>query len=70
MRQSGEVDLMFCDPLVNQESIPEVPKLGEDSWKPDVLNLFDAIVVAAKQPGLDYKVLETLVNVRVEVWNR
>ncbi|KAI4656861.1 uncharacterized protein J4E78_006752 [Alternaria triticimaculans] len=70
VRQSGEVDLMFCDPLVNQEAIPEVSRLEEGSWQPDVLRSFDAIVVAAKQPGLDYTVLETLADVRIEVWNR
>lgn len=70
MRQSGEVDLMFCDPLVNQEAIPEVPKLKESSWKTDVLRTFDAIIVAAKQPGLDLNVLETLSDVRVDIWNR
>ncbi|KAI4685840.1 uncharacterized protein J4E88_003677 [Alternaria novae-zelandiae] len=34
MRQSGEVDLMFCDPLVNQEAIPEVSRLEEDTPRP------------------------------------
>jgi hypothetical protein len=34
------------------------------------LKTFDAIVVAAKQPGLDYNVLDTLSDVRVDVWNR
>jgi nucleotide sugar dehydrogenase len=70
MRQSGEVDPMYCDPLVNQDEIPEVPKLDENLWKLDVLKTFDAIVVAVKQPGLDYKVLDTLSDVRIEVWNR
>ncbi|KAG9187400.1 hypothetical protein G6011_05271 [Alternaria panax] len=70
IRQSGEVDLTFCDPLVNQEAIPEVPRLDQSLWKPQILRTFDAIVIAAKQPGLDYKVLDTLADVRIEVWNR
>lgn len=70
MRQSGEVDLMFCDPLVDQEAIPQVPKLEKKRWKLDVLGSFDAIVVAAKQPGLDYRLLENLADVRIEIWNQ
>jgi nucleotide sugar dehydrogenase len=70
MRQSGEVDLMFCDPLVDQGAIPEVPRLEQSLWKTDILKTFDAILVAAKQPGLDYRILDTLVDVRVDVWNR
>jgi nucleotide sugar dehydrogenase len=70
MRQSGEVDCMFCDPLVRQESIPGVPRLEKCLWKPEVLKTFDAVVVAVKQPSLDYGVLETLTDVRIEVWQR
>lgn len=70
LRQSGEVDLMFCDPLVSQDSIPGVPRLEKSLWKTEMLNTFDAIVVAVKQPSLDYGVLENLTDVRVEVWQR
>ncbi|USP78694.1 WecC, UDP-N-acetyl-D-mannosaminuronate dehydrogenase [Curvularia clavata] len=70
LRQSGEVDLMFCDPLVSQDSILGVPKLEKGLWKPEILKTFNAIVVAVKQPYLDYSVLEDLSGVRVEVWQR
>ncbi|KAH3915587.1 hypothetical protein HBH56_076750 [Parastagonospora nodorum] len=70
MRQSGEIDLTFCDPFVQQESIPEIPKLEESSWKPEVLNTYSAIVVAVRQPGLDYGILMDLPDVRIEVWQR
>lgn len=61
---------MVCDPLVKQESICGVPKLEECDWKSGILQTFDAIVVAVKQPYLDYGVLETLKAVRVEIWQR
>jgi len=70
MRQSGEVDLTFCDPYVEQESIPEIPRLEDSLWKHEILNTFSAIVVAVKQPTLDYGILETLKDVRIEVWQR
>lgn len=70
LRSSGEVDLMFCDPLVSQNSISEVPKLEESLWKPEVLESFNAIVVAVKQPQLNYDMLRNLTGVRVEVWQR
>lgn len=70
MRHSAEVDLMFCDPLVEQAAIPEVLKLKEAHWTPEILETFDAIVVATRQPGLDYNILEGLQGVRVDVWQR
>jgi nucleotide sugar dehydrogenase len=70
MRHSGEVDLMFCDPWVKQEAIPEVQRLEDVRWKPEVLNTFNAIVVAVKQPTLDFSVLENLTDVRIEIWQR
>lgn len=66
MRNSGEVDLMFCDPLVDQAAISDVPRLKESAWTPAVLESFNAIVVAVKQPGLDYSILEGLQGVKVD----
>jgi UDP-N-acetyl-D-mannosaminuronate dehydrogenase len=48
MRNSGEVDLMLYDPLVDQAAIPEVPKLKESAWTPALLESFNAIIVAVK----------------------
>jgi nucleotide sugar dehydrogenase len=70
MRHSGEVDLTFCDPLVKQEAIPEVPRLKDTLWKQEVLNTFSAIVVAVKQPSLDYSILGNLTDARIEIWQR
>ncbi|KAF2126324.1 nucleotide sugar dehydrogenase [Dothidotthia symphoricarpi CBS 119687] len=70
MRDSTKVDLMFCDPLVGQANIPEVPKLKESHWTDEILGTFHAIVVATKQPGLDYSILKRLQGVKVEIWQR
>ncbi|RMZ67132.1 UDP-glucose 6-dehydrogenase [Pyrenophora seminiperda CCB06] len=67
LRSSGEVDLMFCDPLVSQEFIPEVPKLEESFWKPGVLQEFNTIVVAVKQPPLDYDILRSLAGTSINI---
>jgi hypothetical protein len=55
---------------VDQDAIPEVPKLEERLWKPEILKTFNAIVVAVKQPGLNYDILQELKAVRIEVWQR
>jgi nucleotide sugar dehydrogenase len=68
MSNSGEVDLMFCDPLVSQNIVPEVPRLMECDWEKKNLEMFDAIVVAVKQPGLDYNVLASLTGPKVHDW--
>jgi hypothetical protein len=34
------------------------------------LNTFNAIVVAVKQPTLDFGVLGNLTDVRIEIWQR
>lgn len=70
IRHSGEVDLMFCDPLVDQSVIPDVPKMEQSLWVSENLKTFNAIVVAVKQPGLDYDILEGLAGVRVDFWQR
>ncbi|KAF1925618.1 nucleotide sugar dehydrogenase [Didymella exigua CBS 183.55] len=68
MRDSGAVDLTFCDPLVDQSAVPEVPKLKDSNWKQAKLRSFNAIVVAIKQPGLDYSVLEGIEGPKVYIW--
>ncbi len=68
IRNSGSIDLMFSDPLVEQSAIPEVPKLRDSDWKQETLDVFDAIVVAIKQPGLDYGILDRLEGSKVHIW--
>lgn len=65
---SGEVDVMFCDPLVDQAAIPGIPKLKDMAWRRETLESFNAIVVSVKQPGLDYSILEGINGVKVDLW--
>jgi hypothetical protein len=61
---------MFCDLLVDQAAIPEVPKLKESAGTTALLETFNVIVVAVKQPGLDYSISEKLQGVKVYTWQR
>jgi nucleotide sugar dehydrogenase len=65
---SGRVDVMFVDPLVEQAAVPDVPRLEEKHWTPAVLDSFDSIVVAQRQTGLDFEVLDALHHAKVENW--
>ncbi|KAH7348875.1 hypothetical protein BKA65DRAFT_584738 [Rhexocercosporidium sp. MPI-PUGE-AT-0058] len=68
IRSSEKVELMFCDPLVDQAAIPGIPKLKDAAWRPEILEGFSAIVVSVKQPGLDYSILEGIQGVKIDIW--
>ncbi|KAK3376922.1 putative UDP-glucose dehydrogenase [Lasiosphaeria ovina] len=68
LADSDKVDIMFVDPLVDQAAVPNVPRLDERHWTRQVLDSFDSIVVASKQPGLDFGILSELRHARVENW--
>jgi UDP-N-acetyl-D-mannosaminuronate dehydrogenase len=62
-----EAEVSFADPLVEEELVPQAPKLNEKMrWNVKELSEFDAIIVVIKQVGLDFDVLKrlegTLVN--------
>lgn len=57
---SSEVEVTWADSLVIQSAIPNVPKLGDDEWNVAGLSVFDLIVVALLQQGMDKKVLTNL----------
>lgn len=65
---SGRVDVMFADALVEQSAIPHIPRLSMDGWNKETLDGFDMIIVAFKQTGMDFKVLEQVERARVEMW--
>lgn len=65
---SMKVEVCWADALVKQESIPQIPRLSQTSWCKSVLDDFDMIIVASRQPGMDFDVLETLESVEVEMW--
>ncbi|KAI2470545.1 nucleotide sugar dehydrogenase [Annulohypoxylon bovei var. microspora] len=68
LADSRRVDVMYADALVEQCSIPNVPRLNMDEWNKTSLDGFDMIIVSFKQTGMDFKVLEELENVKVEMW--
>lgn len=67
--QEWDVDVVFADPLVEEETVPFVPKLdAEREWKREVLETFDLIVVAVRQHGLDWSVLEEVGEQTLVKW--
>ena len=62
-----EVHVTFADPLVHEDMIPYVPRLDEKrQWNKQALEeRFDLIIVAMKQTGLDFAVLDELEGVQV-----
>ncbi|UKZ76988.1 hypothetical protein TrVFT333_004704 [Trichoderma virens FT-333] len=66
---SEKVAVSFADPLVRQEAVPQIPRLDEANWSVEYLEqTFDMIIVAFKQEGLDFGLLEKLAGVRVQMW--
>lgn len=66
---ADEVDVSWVDPLVSQDSIPQIPRLDEGDWSVESLeSRFELVVVAFRQFGLDFSVLEQLRDVEVEMW--
>lgn len=68
LADSGRVDVMFADALVEQCAIPNIPRLGMDEWNKENLEDFDMIIVAFKQVKMDFSVLDEVRNVKVEMW--
>ncbi|QPC60231.1 hypothetical protein HYE67_002462 [Fusarium culmorum] len=65
---SHEVNVWWADALVKQEAFPQVRRLPDEDWRRDVLEIFDVIVVASRQPSLDFGLLDELEGVEVERW--
>lgn len=67
-----DAHVTFADPLVDEEAIPFVPRLDEETeWNKETLERdFDVVVVAMKQTGLDFGVLESLEGVEVVSYSR
>ncbi|SPJ81971.1 related to Vi polysaccharide biosynthesis protein vipA/tviB [Fusarium torulosum] len=65
---SREVDACWADALVKQAAFPQVRRLPNEDWQVDVLAKFDIIVVASRQPGMDFDILDELEGVQIERW--
>ncbi|PTB46026.1 hypothetical protein M441DRAFT_128238 [Trichoderma asperellum CBS 433.97] len=69
LAKSEKVSVSFADPLVSQEAVPQIPRLDEANWTVEHLEEnFDMIVVAFKQEGLDFGLLDKLTTVQVQMW--
>ncbi|KOS21679.1 UDP-N-acetyl-D-glucosamine 6-dehydrogenase [Escovopsis weberi] len=66
---SKKVSVKWCDPLVTQLGFAEIPRFDESFWtKSRLEEAFDMIIVAFRQHGLDFGVLQNLHGVDVEMW--
>ncbi|PON29997.1 nucleotide sugar dehydrogenase [Trichoderma gamsii] len=64
-----KVTVSFADPLVSQQALPNLTRLDDANWTAEYLEEnFDMIVVAFKQDGLDFDVLNKLATVQVQMW--
>jgi nucleotide sugar dehydrogenase len=64
-----KVEVSWADPLVTQISIPQIPRIRDEDWSVERLEVcFEMIVVAHKPSGLDIAILGQLRNVEVEMW--
>ncbi|KAL7920189.1 hypothetical protein ACQKWADRAFT_328894 [Trichoderma austrokoningii] len=69
LAKSEKVSVAVADPLVHQDALPQLNRLDDANWTAEYLEQnFDMIVVAFKQDGLDFSVLDELANVKVQMW--
>jgi nucleotide sugar dehydrogenase len=68
LKESGEVEVHFADALVSQEKFPDVVRLPDEYFTTEVLDTYSVVVVAFKQVGMDFGVLDGVRRARVEVW--
>ncbi|KLO89560.1 NDP-N-acetyl-D-galactosaminuronic acid dehydrogenase [Fusarium fujikuroi] len=67
--ETSKVDVAWADPLVSQNAVPQIPRLDEAEWTVEALERdFDMIIVAFRQEGLDFGVLERVQGAVVERW--
>lgn len=67
---SQEVDVAWADAMVDQESIPQIPRLSDADWCKESLQTFDIIIVALRQSKMDFDILDQLEGVEVQMWCR
>lgn len=69
---TGEVDVAWADPLVRQEAVAQIERFDDaQDWNRETLICrFDMVIVAFRQEGLDFSVLEDIERdgVRVQMW--
>lgn len=69
LANTDQVNVMWADPLVNQDAVPVAPRLPDHDWTKEGLEDFDIIIVAVNQVGLDLELLKSLKKrVKVQTW--
>ncbi|KAH6898195.1 hypothetical protein B0T10DRAFT_525551 [Thelonectria olida] len=66
---TDKVDVAWADPLVKQEAVPQIARLADGDWNVESLERqFDMVIVAFRQDGLDFAILDRIQGVHVERW--
>lgn len=66
---TDRVEVSWLDPLVGQEAVPQILRLHPDHWTAETLeDAFDMVVVAFRQHGVDFSILDRVEGVQVEWW--
>lgn len=65
---SQKVEVTWADTLVQQEAIPQIPRLADDDWRSSVLKTFDLIIVVLRQHGMNLDLLSGLEGTEVDWW--
>ncbi|CAI6095130.1 unnamed protein product [Clonostachys chloroleuca] len=67
---SREVEVYWADTLVEQDSLPQIPRLSDNDWCRRVLMSFHVIIMTSRQQSMSFDVLDELEGVQVERWYR
>ena len=64
-----KVEVMWIDPLVKQEALPQIRSLPREEWTVEGLQQrFEMVIVAHRPRELDFGILKLLKGVKVEMW--
>ena len=65
---SGKVEVMYADPLVEQSAVPTISRFDLKRWNKRELETFDMIIMSFKTREVDLNILDELENVKVVKW--
>ena len=65
---SGKVEVMYADPLVEQSAVPTIPRFDLQRWNKQELEAFDMIIMSFRAREVDLSILDELQSVKVAKW--
>lgn len=68
LAMSREAEVTWADAMVTQEVIPQLARLPDSGWSKNVLETFDLIIVALRQHGMSFDLLDELEDTQVDMW--